>query len=302
MGGLSFESLNDDLACLVLEKLFPLNSVLFAFEGVADLANFARVSRRYARVVRESGWAAACRRVAPKLCADLVPIGGPENSPGGTGWMSFAKLLAWCPGRLETPEKIRSGPFDCQGIKSLGTMHECEPAKQHVCRYNLSVVEEVSAGSIILTAEAEGSAEASFMLCCVHEVKHRDGFGIVGEIRCQVARKVFRGFVGSARVFATLIGNEPEKACEKLGICPFCPSSVRRVPRKALRVTETTAADFRMCGTGHVVGIVEYRVGAFRQLWEGEISISRGDDERWRWPEGTRSVGPDVTSDLSDPD
>ncbi|GAQ87798.1 hypothetical protein KFL_003780040 [Klebsormidium nitens] len=247
MGGLCFESLNDDLACLVLEKLFPPNSVLFAFEGVPDLANFARVSRRYASVVRDSAWAAACRRVAPEVCADLVPVGGAENSPGEAGWMSFARLLTWCPGRLETPEKSRSGPFDCQAIRSPGKMHKCEPAKQHLCRTRFPLWRRCP-------------PEASW----------------------QRKRKAL-----------------PEQdASEKLGICPFCPSPVRRVPRTALKVTETTLADFRYCSSGHVVGIVEYRVGAYRQFWE--ISISEGDDERWF--RGNGSVGAYVTSDLSNTD
>ena len=89
----TFEVLNNDIVCLILDKTLKPSP-----PGINSrtLASFACVSSRYASLVKERAWERACRNALPDLCKIL--LNGDKESPGNAGWDCFAKLLTRCPG------------------------------------------------------------------------------------------------------------------------------------------------------------------------------------------------------------
>lgn len=89
----TFEGLNKDIVCFILDKTLKTNP-----PGIdrSTLASFACVSSRYASLVKERGWEHACRGALPDLCEIL--LSRDKMSPGDAGWDCFAKLLTICPG------------------------------------------------------------------------------------------------------------------------------------------------------------------------------------------------------------
>lgn len=128
----SFQDLSDDLTCMVLEKL-SRPGLSRAFEGMVALASVACVSPRYARLVKEHAWEGACRKVAPEACMKLAPLRGLENSPGGEGWASFAKLLVWCPGFIGKKDQRRVADTELGTDGGLKSKY----VESHLCRDDL---------------------------------------------------------------------------------------------------------------------------------------------------------------------
>lgn len=88
-----FESLDNDLVCLILDK--TLASTPPGIDS-RTLASLSCVSTRFRILMKERGWERACRKAVPELCSAL--LNGGQQSPGDAGWASFANLLTRCPG------------------------------------------------------------------------------------------------------------------------------------------------------------------------------------------------------------
>lgn len=179
----SLEDLDDNLTSLILEKLIgPAPKKHRQFNGFKRLATFARVSRRYSRIVNEQGaWESACRKFVPQLCDKMAPLEGLEGLGSG-GWASFAKLLMWCPGYSEETENME--------------LNELEPIEQ-----NLSSQGPWFPASIAYRREILPDAKKCskfFMLFCKHDECYTRRIG--------VDRIVFRGLVGSVEELAALSG------------------------------------------------------------------------------------------------
>lgn len=263
--GLSFEDLDEDLSCFILEKLInpvyseiPLEIRNFDPKGMASLATFACASRHCARLVRERAWEAACRKAAPEVCARVSPPGAHSNGPGGANWISFAKLLNWCPGqypgeveRTRAQEMLHAMPY-CQ---AEGPMHTCVPINGHMSPEQAGV--EVVSSSLFV--ELPTCRSELYMLCCTHEFMHNYGFVDTNKIE----RRVYRGFIFCVDEWAAAHGIKPPLASQSLGLCPFCAVPLRKVPRDCVDLTMDFAADFQIYEHGHVIGLVERVVQPF---------------------------------------
>ncbi|GAQ80684.1 hypothetical protein KFL_000600010 [Klebsormidium nitens] len=242
----TFEKQDDELICFILDKLFPLESDLLechASQGVQGLASFARASGRCARFVRERAWEAACRRIAPEVCAQIVQLGGEKSSPRDAGWMSFAKLLTWCPGGQESPEGMEGHPGDSgEQLSSAGMQ---------------AWLQELGS-----TGEKDDS---------------RSKVSTMGAGRL-INRIIYRGFIASDELWKSARGVYAP------GACHFCAG-----PRRGLPVDEPvdTAVDFRVCSSGHVVGVVERaREGRHRApfgRWGYSFSESEAEENGSEW-------------------
>ncbi|GAQ85115.1 hypothetical protein KFL_002200020 [Klebsormidium nitens] len=209
------------------------------FHGQSRLAKFACVSRRYARIVKEgAAWESACRTFAPKLSEKVAASEG-AKSLGSAGWASFAKLLTWCPGYCQETENMK--------------LCELKPIQQH-----LSPEGPLRPASNVYRREILPAAKKSkkfLMLYCKHDECYTRRWG--------VDRIVFRGLVGSVEELTELSGLEFAETAEQIpthegfSTCPFCPSPLRRFPKEGVNVPLDVSADFWICSSGHLFGLLE---------------------------------------------
>jgi hypothetical protein len=239
MGDRTFEDLNDDLTCMVLGKLSE-PGLKGACESLRTLASFSCVSPRYAGLVKESAWENACRKAAPEVCMQLTPVEGSGDSPGGVGWGSFAKLLAWCPGCDRLERARNSGPNILGNDPLMGRF------KGHLHQ-----------------AESPVEAIIFFALRCEN---HR------GEIyEFWAEGHIYRGFVASVRAWAEdrgfslgveeSTGGGSASFCNEVEACPFCPSfsPVQKVPVGVFTpcpLENLFSNDILICGVGHLYGLL----------------------------------------------
>jgi hypothetical protein len=244
MGDRTFEDLSDDLTCTVLDKLSKAG-LKGTFESLKTLASFFCVSPRYARLGKERAWESACRKAAPEVCMQLAPVDGSGDSPGGVGWGSFAKLLAWCPGcnKFESALNSEAIVYSSEDQMSLfkGHLHQAE-----------SPVEDVEAINF-------------FALRCEN---HRGNF-----YRYWSEGHIYRGFVAPVQTWAedngSSLGVTAEEPTEEgstsfydeVEACPFCPSNspMQKVPDRVftpLALENLFSNDFLICGVGHIYGLL----------------------------------------------
>jgi hypothetical protein len=87
-----------------------------------------------------------------------------------------------------------------------------------------------------------------------------------------IERKVYRGFISSVGNLATVAGNNGGSNSKgERSMCPFCASPLQKFLVKSLSLPKGTPADFRVCGAGHLVGLIE------RVVQEEEYSDSDSD-------------------------
>jgi hypothetical protein len=240
MGDRSFEDLSDDLTCMVLDKLSKAG-LKGTFESLKILASFSCVSPRYARLVKERAWESACRKAAPEVCMQLAHVDGSGDSPGGVGWGSFAKLLAWCPGcnRFKSARNSETIIYsEDQMSRFKGHLHQAE-----------SPVEDVEAINF-------------FALCCKNHCGrkcHNDW----------VEEHMYRGFVAPVQAWAEdrgfslgVTAEEPtEEGSDEVEACRFCPSflPVQKVPAGVFTPWPPEylfSNNFLICGVGHIYGLL----------------------------------------------
>jgi hypothetical protein len=267
----TFQALDDDLSCLILERLVkPIDKLggnpHYVTKGMGYLASAACVSRRYARLVRQRVWEAACRRIAPEVCAQITESsemtlpGETGIGPGRASWLSFAKLLTWCPAQLRINPKYASLDEDgrgavCRGIGMDGRgIHVCEPdwsVAAHLCK-DPADLEAVPSEEVLADASICGA-----LFGCKHSFVHR-GMYYPSVMQERIERKVYRGFISSIGNLAAVAGNNGGSKSEgERGLCPFCASPLQKFPLKSLSLPKGTPADFRLCGAGHLVGLIE---------------------------------------------
>jgi hypothetical protein len=278
----NFQDFSDDLTCMVLEKL-SRPGLKHAYEGMMALASVACVSPRYARLVKEHAWEGACRKVAPEACMklQLAPLTGSENSPGGEGWASFAKLLVWCPG-FRVGKKHHRKVADTIELGTDGHL-KSKYVESHLCRDDEASI-EVPLHELIFAETSRRGASYVFRCSAHHWTLNDDFLADSRYVTVQAfdyehddSRMVYRGFCSPAQagiaacglrgiampltIVSAREGSVGPRSAQVEDICPFCSSPIRLKDetfdwwRNFWMGRNRHFADFLVCSTGHVLGL-----------------------------------------------
>lgn len=254
------EDLSDDLICLILDKLSTSerSQVPGSFQA---LASFASVSAHYGRLVRDTVWEGACRKALPVVCTALAPVGGRKKSPGDVGWLSFAKLLTWCPGNGRT-EAISVPETDSAVGRCRGITANVRP---HMYRRKEDVARCVFPDTVF---KYGSHCATSVMFCCRVHRNVKDGWIDV--------TRMYRGIMDSPEEWGLNYGinlselrerarfNDTTAPSDESTRCPFCPALMHMIPEEALRWTsrEDDFMQATFCTNGHFRVIHKYRLSS----------------------------------------
>ncbi|GAQ88916.1 hypothetical protein KFL_004690085 [Klebsormidium nitens] len=237
MGITTFEGLNNDVVCLILDKTLKPYPPGIDSETIA---RFACVSSRYANLVKERGWERACRNALPDVCEILLR--GDKESPGDAGLI-----------RNKSPFFLLSNyeSGSCHVVQSTYTEWITQRATWNVWE-----------------AVPKAQRDVTFPLQDTNVAIAKVYRGMVADVSALAP-----GFAHK-RGDKTICEDEPaalnvdRKAALKMPAakqCPFCAKPMQRISSRfhseSFRDSFGAAyAEFHICSSGHVYGMSAVKV------------------------------------------